>query len=96
MLTSSDEFNLLSAPSQLQKSTSEDEINSSKIVTSGHETITNPTTPIASEAASSTVRITTLPSIPERSTYRIELQPGVVLPPRKFYQFMDMFYYNVI
>ena len=33
--------------------------------------------------STSTIQIPKLPSIPERSTYRLELQPGDVLPPRE-------------
>ena len=40
----------------------------------------SPTTPTSSDIPTSPVQITTLPSIPKRSTYRIELQPGEALP----------------
>ena len=48
----------------------------------GNSQAISPTTPTSSDIPTSPVQITTLPSIPKRSTYRIELQPGEALPER--------------
>ena len=48
--------------------------------------ITSPTTPTYSDLPNRPVQITTLPSIPKRSTYRVELQPGEILPERKYFR----------
>ena len=49
-----------------------------------HDQVISPTTPTSSDLPNSPVtQITTLPSIPKRSTYRIELQPGETLPECK-------------
>ena len=40
-------------------------------------------TVICSDVPKSPIQITTLPSIPKRSTYRVELQPGEILPESK-------------
>ena len=48
----------------------------------GNSQAISPTTPTSFDLPTSPVQITTLPSIPKRSTYRIELQPGEALPER--------------
>jgi hypothetical protein len=63
----------------------EHEFNCDNIHVSENNKTSSPTTPTSFELPNSPVQITTLPSIPKRSTYRVELQPGVILPERKLF-----------